>query len=193
MISGGGLRQRPSGKTFSDCSGLVGMGNLETIGFGGSCHWCTEAVFQSVRGVAKVEQGWIAPQVIDKFSEAVLVHFDPAKVSLAVLVAVHLHSHSSTSRHSMREKYRSAVYVFSCVQGDQVMRAFKSLRHEFDGQLVTQILAFGSLRLNGSELLDYYATDPERPFCRNYIKPKLKMLLERFGPGVFSPVKKINH
>ena len=166
------------------------MENLETIGFGGSCHWCTEAVFQSVRGVAKVEQGWIAPSGNEKFSEAVLVHFDPQTVALEVLVAVHLHSHSATSGHSMREKYRSAVYVFSQHQADKVMKAIKGLKQDFSAELVTQILGFGSFRLNSEELLDYYTTDPQRPFCKTYIEPKLKMLLQRFGSGLFSPVKK---
>ena len=33
---------------------------LENAGFGGGCHWCTEAVFQSLRGVTEVAQGFIA-------------------------------------------------------------------------------------------------------------------------------------
>lgn len=171
------------------------MKDVEKIGFGGSCHWCTEAVFQSVRGVVGVEQGWISPAGLDNFSEAVLVHFDPALIDLSVLVAIHLHSHSSTSLHSMREKYRSAIYVLSEVQGDQVMKAMMALKHEFDGELITRILGFGSFKLNSEEFLNYYATDPDRPFCKNYIEPKLKLLLERFGNCVVkTPVKKeINH
>lgn len=166
------------------------MRNLQTIGFGGGCHWCTEAVFQSVRGVDRVEQGWIAPTGGGQFSEAVRVHFDPGSIALEVLVAIHLHSHSATSMHAMRRKYRSAVYVFSDLQGDEVMKAIRSLKHEFEGELVTQILGFGDFRKNSEEFLDYYATDPGRPFCRNYIDPKLKLLLERFGEGVFGPLKK---
>jgi peptide-methionine (S)-S-oxide reductase len=34
--------------------------NLIKIGFGGGCHWCTESVFQALKGVQKVEQGWFA-------------------------------------------------------------------------------------------------------------------------------------
>ena len=93
------------------------MKELTQIAFGGGCHWCTEAVFQSLIGVSQVEQGFVAS--IDEnsgFSEAVIVHFDAAKISLAVLIEIHLHTHKSTVNHSMRAKYRSAVYTFSEAQ-----------------------------------------------------------------------------
>lgn len=38
------------------------MQNLYKVGFGGGCHWCTEAVFMSLRGVTKVAQGFISPK-----------------------------------------------------------------------------------------------------------------------------------
>jgi len=89
------------------------------IGLGGGCHWCTEAVFQALRGVERVEQGFIrstAPH--DGWSEAVIVHFDPAVIDLKTLIEVHLRTHASTSEHSMRGKYRSAVYAFDPQQAD---------------------------------------------------------------------------
>ena len=75
------------------------------------------------------------------------------------------------------------------------MKAMMALKDEFDGEVITRILGFGNFKLNSEEFLDYYATDPDRPFCKNYIEPKLKLLLERFGNSVVkSPVKKeINH
>jgi peptide methionine sulfoxide reductase MsrA len=87
---------------------------MEQTGFGGSCHWCTEAIFQSLNGVDEVLQGWIASEEPDSnFSEAVLVTYDPEIISLESLTAVHLHSHSCTSKHTMRSIYRSSIYTFN--------------------------------------------------------------------------------
>src|SRR6195952_1575905 len=110
---------------------------MDKIGFGGSCHWCTEAVFQSLRGVAEVKQGWIASDGgAEDFSEAVIVGFDPAVISLDTLVEVHLHSHSCTSLHSMRAKYRSAVYTFEEGQVALVQQAIERLQADFDAPVI---------------------------------------------------------
>ena len=78
---------------------------LEKIGFGGGCHWCTEAYFQSLKGVEKVEQGWISSSAPDDaFSEAVIVYYNPAVIPLNILIAVHLHTHASTKNHSFLKK-----------------------------------------------------------------------------------------
>ncbi|MDP5231207.1 MAG: peptide-methionine (S)-S-oxide reductase, partial [Cellulophaga sp.] len=90
------------------------MTEIEEIGFGGGCHWCTEAVFQNLKGISNVSQGWIASDKNNTaFSEAVIVEFDSHKIDLKTLIQIHLQTHKSTSNHSMRKKYRSAVYTFS--------------------------------------------------------------------------------
>ncbi|RKN29908.1 peptide methionine sulfoxide reductase, partial [Aquimarina sp. AD1] len=88
------------------------MGNLK-IGLGGGCHWCTEAVFQSLKGITSVEQGYIkSTGNNNSFSEAVIIVFSPEIISLKDLIEIHLLTHKSTSNHSFREKYRSAIYYF---------------------------------------------------------------------------------
>ena len=43
---------------------------IQKIAFGGGCHWCTEAVFQSLIGVQNVAQGWVqSTDENDSFSE----------------------------------------------------------------------------------------------------------------------------
>lgn len=155
--------------------------SMQRIGLGGGCHWCTEAVFQALRGVGNVEQGFIASAApYDSFSEAVIVHYDPATIVLNVLIEVHLRTHASTSDHAMRSKYRSAIYCFDAVQAETAQQALAQLQAGFNSPLVTQILSFAAFRASDERFTDYYASNPQRPFCETYIEPKLKHLARHF-------------
>jgi peptide-methionine (S)-S-oxide reductase len=67
------------------------------IGLGGGCHWCTEGVFESLIGISKVNQGWIASSGEHfHFSEAIEVYFDPAIISLSDLIEIHLYTHTTS-------------------------------------------------------------------------------------------------
>jgi peptide-methionine (S)-S-oxide reductase len=154
------------------------------IGLGGGCHWCTEAVFQNINGVVKVEQGWISASGAEEFSEAVLAHFDPEKISLKVLIEVHLLTHKSTSNHSMRSKYRSAVYAFSTKQQLESQKILKLLQKEFDDKLITRVYGFEDFKMSPEPYQNYFQKNPEKPFCKTYIAPKLQLLLKRFPKHV---------
>jgi len=160
---------------------------MQKIGFGGSCHWCTEAIFRSLKGVGQVEQGWISSDdVNDEPSEAVVVHFDDQKIALQRLIQIHLHTHSCTADHSMRSKYRSAIYTFNEEQANAAKIALTGLQSDFGQPIITQILPFHSFRLNEENYLDYYYKDPSKPFCQNIVNPKLKELLSKFAEQVDS-------
>lgn len=152
------------------------------IGFGGGCHWCTEAVFQALKGVEKVEQGWIAGQDEPKFfSEAVIVYFNQTSIPLAILIEIHLRTHSATSNHFLRTRYRSAVYAFDQSQQQESQSAIEALQNQFDDPLVTQVLRFGAFRMNQPRYQNYYQKNPGRPFCQTYIDPKLELLRARYA------------
>jgi peptide-methionine (S)-S-oxide reductase len=162
------------------------------IGFGGSCHWCTEAVFLSLKGVTGVQQGWIASDGDNStFSEAVVVEFNPKVTSLQTLVAVHLYTHSCTVNHSMRAKYRSAVYTFNETQAAAAQNAIEALQPEFEAPILTKIIPYKRFRLNKDEYLNYYYSRPDKPFCQNIIDPKLRLLLSRFSNEV--DMEKLKH
>ncbi|GAB2779330.1 peptide-methionine (S)-S-oxide reductase [Salinimicrobium soli] len=152
------------------------MSQLKKIGLGGGCHWCTEAVFQSVPGVVKVEQGYIASEgAASELSEAVIVHYHSKKAFLEQLIRVHLHTHSSTSRHSFRGKYRSAIYYFSSEDGKAAEKTLEKLQQEFSEKIVTKVLPFRKFEASREAIQDYYIKHPEAPFCKRYIEPKLKV------------------
>ena len=165
---------------------------LAKIAFGGGCHWCTEAVFQTLIGVKKVEQGWVSS--IDEnetFSEAVIVNFDIEKIDLKTLIEIHLLTHKSTSNHSMRSKYRSAVYYFSINQKKDCNKIIEDLQPNFTNKIITQILKFKDFKPSTQEFQNYYQTNPDKPFCKNYINPKLKFLIDKFSKKVDK--SKVNH
>ena len=154
------------------------------LAFGGGCHWCTEAVFQSLIGVECVHQGWAAHLDDDNaFSEAALIEYNAKEVALEVLLEVHLLTHSSTSDHSMRDKYRSAIYITHSNQEKQVSVKLEELQKKFAKPLQTQILPLVKFKTN-FEYQNYYYQNPNRAFCRRYIDPKLILMLESFPEHV---------
>ena len=149
---------------------------IEKIGFGGGCHWCTEAYFQSLQGVEKVEQGWISSTVPnDSFSEAVIVHYNPVIIPLKILIGIHLHTHSSTKKHRFRKKYRSAVYVFDG-KTNESEKLIAEYQIDFDEPIITQALLFDQFKLNNEQQQNYYKKNKEGVFCERYIHPKLQMI-----------------
>jgi len=157
------------------------------IGFGGGCHWCTEAVFQSIKGVISVQQGYIASTgKNDTFSEAVIVSYHPEIITLKDLIEIHLRTHKSTIEHSFREKYRSAIYYFSDKQRDAITSYLSELNKDFGNKLITKTLKFVTFQSSRQELLNYYKNDPEKPFCRRYIHPKLALLKEKYSENTIT-------
>lgn len=167
------------------------MSHLIKIGFGGGCHWCTEAVFLSLKGVKEVRQGWISSKMpYDSFSEAVLLRFDSKVISLKDLIAIHLHTHKSTSNHSMREKYRSAIYYFSEDEKLYTEKILQRLQKDFDEKIITKIVPFFAFKPSLEEHQNYYYKNPEKPFCKTYINPKLQWLLKKFSKHLTRDVTK---
>jgi peptide-methionine (S)-S-oxide reductase len=154
---------------------------LTKIAFGGGCHWCTEAVFQSLKGVVKVNQGFIAStEKNTAFSEAVIVEFNH-EIELQTLVEIHLMTHKSTSTHSMRNKYRSAIYYFSQKQKEESSKIINKLQINFDAKIITQVLEFKDFKPSSEEFQNYYQSNPNKPFCEKYINPKLTLISKEFS------------
>ncbi|MDT0294279.1 peptide-methionine (S)-S-oxide reductase [Mesonia ostreae] len=156
------------------------MSVLSKIALGGGCHWCTEAVFQSLKGVEEVKQGFVASEAEhSSFSEAVIVHFYPREISLFQLIEVHLMTHQSSSLHSMRYKYRSAIYTFDALQEERAKLYLTEFK-KGNSKIITEVLAFKEFKASREEIQNYYLKGSQKPFCTRYISPKLKSLEKNF-------------
>ena len=156
----------------------------QVAAFGGGCHWCTEAVFQHVAGVTRVEQGFACgPAPYDAPSEAARVAWNPRATDLSALIGVHLDTHAAGAAHAMRAKYRSAIYVTDEAQA-AAARSVLDAQAQRRGTLVTQVLPLRRFSLSPERYRDYYRRRPDAPFCRTHIAPKLA----RIGRGALPPV-----
>lgn len=165
---------------------------MSKIALGGGCHWCTEAVFQSLIGVENVEQGYVASVgKNDSFSEAVIVHFNTELIALETLIEIHLFTHKSTSNHSMRTKYRSAIYTFSEEQTILSEAIITNLQKVFDDDILTKVYPFLKFQASRESIQNYYQKNPKKPFCETFINPKLKILLKRFSR--YTNIDKLKH
>lgn len=99
-------------------------------------------------------------------AEAVVVHYD-AGVPLKQLIDIHLMTHSSSSHHALRNKYRSAVYYFTEEQRSEATLVLKNKK------VITKLLPFRDFILNHDNYLNYYRNKPSAPFSKTYIRPKL--------------------
>tara|TARA_R110001606_G_scaffold245828_2_gene393838 strand:- start:178 stop:687 length:510 start_codon:yes stop_codon:yes gene_type:complete len=155
------------------------------IAFGGGCHWCTEAVYKSLKGIISVEQGFVASEGEESsFSEAVIVHYEPNEISLEDLILIHLYTHNSTSDHSMRKKYRSAIYTFEPLDGERSVMALQKFQENFRNSFVTKVLPFKEFEISDKAFQNYYYKNPYKPFCKTHIAPKIELLLLKFADKV---------
>lgn len=157
---------------------------LKKVAFGGGCYWCTEAVFQSLIGVEKVAQGFISSDgKNESFSEAVIVYFDK-NITLKTLIEIHLHTHKSTVKHSMRNKYISAIYYFTKKQKEESKCIVTTLQINFKDQIITQTLPFKNFKPSIEASQNYYIKNSQKPFCKKYIHPKLDLIVREFSSHV---------
>ncbi len=92
-----------------------------------------------------------------------------------------MHTHKSTSAHSMREKYRSAIYTYSEEQIAEAKKLLAISQNDFKGKLITKVLPFSKFKASREAIQNYYQKNPKKPFCERFINPKLKLLLDKFS------------
>lgn len=163
--------------------------------FGGGCFWCTEAVFQRVAGVSKVESGYSGGQAASPtyeqvcsgetgHAEVVQVAYDPDTISYADLVRIHLSTHNPTTPNQQGAdrgtQYRSIILTHDVEQETVAKRVIEEMASAFDDPIVTGVKPFDVFHKAESHHQDYYASNPAKPYCTAVISPKLERFREMF-------------
>lgn len=173
-------------------------GGTELATFGSGCFWCTEAVFQNLKGVSKVVSGYCGGSVKNPtyeqvcggrtgHAEVIQVTFDPAVISYPELLEVFWRSHDPTTKNrqgnDVGPQYRSVVYTHSDRQR-QLAELYKQkidAAHVFPRPLVTEIEPVAEFYPAEAYHQNYYADNPRQPYCAAIIGPKVEKLKAVFA------------
>ncbi len=187
-------------------SGNQGDGNLrqvlledglELATFAGGCFWCTEAVFERVKGVEDVVSGYTGgkeknptyKQVsygMTSHAEAVQVTYDSKIVTYDQLLEIFFATHDPTQLNrqgpDVGEQYRSAVYYHNSKQEEAVRSYVKQLTDsgKFRKPIVTEIESFTGFYLAEDYHQDFYELNPNQSYIVNVTKPKVKKFEKQF-------------
>ncbi|MDX5395890.1 MAG: peptide-methionine (S)-S-oxide reductase MsrA [Hymenobacteraceae bacterium] len=169
----------------------------EKATFGMGCFWCSEAVFQDLKGVSKVESGYMGGQVDNPtykqvcsgttgHAEVIQVTYNPAEITFEELLEVFwtLHDPTTLNRQGadVGTQYRSAVFYHSPEQKDLAEKYKKELNEKqvFPNPIVTEISEASKFYVAENYHQDYYNLNKEQPYCRAVIRPKVDKLQKVF-------------
>lgn len=175
------------------------MGETKQIAvLGGGCFWCTEAVFQQIRGVTKVTSGYSGgpggkasyeevSSGATGHAEVIQVEFDPSVVSyrdlLEVFFAVHDPTTMNRQGNDVGTQYRSIILYASEEQKQEAQGIIKELTEAraYPNPVVTEVKPLTEFFEAEEYHKDYYRNNPQNPYCQLVINPKLKKFKEKFA------------
>ena len=172
--------------------------NLETATLAGGCFWCTEAVFDNVRGVEDVVSGYSGghtenptyQQVCSEttgHAEAVQIKFNPNEISYEEVLQIFFGTHDPTTLNrqgnDVGSSYRSAVFYHSPEQKETAEKVVKNLTDEdvFGKPIVTEITKFTNFYPAEDYHQNYFENNPNQPYCAAVVSPKVGKFRQKFA------------
>jgi peptide-methionine (S)-S-oxide reductase len=162
----------------------------EVATLGGGCFWCTEAVFDDLKGVVSVESGYSGGTVANPsyeqvctgktgHAEVVRVSFDPGVISYEDLLRIFFTVHDPTTLNRQGNdtgtQYRSVIFYHDENQKKAAEKIMKDISDEkiWDDPIVTELSTFKGFYKAEDYHQEYFANNPSQGYCRIVIAPKV--------------------
>ncbi len=180
--------------------------NLSKATFGGGCYWCTEAVFQRLKGVDGIVSGFMGGQVVNPSYEAVCsgttghaeciqFDYDPSVIGFEELLEVFWKTHDPTTLNrqgaDVGTQYRSVVFYHSDEQKETAEKYKQKLNeaNAFGKPVVTEIAEASTFYAAKEGHQNYYNDNPSAGYCSFVIQPKVAKVEKVFADKLKSAAK----
>jgi peptide-methionine (S)-S-oxide reductase len=166
---------------------------VEVATLGGGCFWCTEAIFNEIKGIAKVEPGYSGGESANPtyeqistgstgHAEVVQITFQTAIISFRGILEVFFAMHDPTTLNrqgaDVGTQYRSVVFYHNSAQKAATQKLIEELDNAkaYSAPIVTQVEPFKAFFKAEDHHKDYFKRHPEKSYCRLVIAPKISKL-----------------
>lgn len=170
---------------------------LQSIVLAAGCFWCTEAVFQRVKGVQEVKSGYTGGHIKNPayrevcsgrtgHAEGILVKYDPEVIGLEQLLEVFFATHDPTTLNRQGNdrgtQYRSGIFYTSEEQRIISENFIKNLEEAsiFENSIVTEVTPLDVFYEADASHDDYYNKYRSQPYCQIIIDPKIDKIKTYF-------------
>lgn len=171
---------------------------LKTAVFAGGCFWCTEAIFEELKGVQKVVSGYSGGKIANPtykqvstgltgHAECTQITYDPTQITFAELLEVFWMTHDPTTLNRQGAdsgtQYRSAIF-YTDEDQKQVATAYQAKLDKekiWSDPIVTEITKLEKFYLAEDYHQEYYENNPNQGYCRIVITPKLEKFKKVFA------------
>ena len=166
--------------------------NLQIATLGGGCFWCTEAVFQEVKGLEEVVSGYAGGNVPGKptyreicsgltgHAEVIQITFDENIISYEDILVIFMTTHDPTTLNQQGAdrgtQYRSVIFYHDDTQQKIAQEVLKQMKPYFNDKIVTEISALPIFYEATQEHQNYYRENTQQGYCTFVIEPKLAKL-----------------
>jgi peptide-methionine (S)-S-oxide reductase len=173
------------------------MTQFDTATLAGGCFWCTEAIFNRLKGVTSVVPGYAASQVENPSyeevctgrtgaAEAIQITYDPSIITYETLLEIFWHTHDPTTLNrqgnDVGPQYRSAIFYQNEEQKQSALASKEALEKSgaYKKPVVTEIVPFTNFFPAEDYHKDYYDRNRSQGYCMFVIDPKVKKLLNEY-------------
>jgi len=171
--------------------------NIETAILANGCFWCTEAIFQQLKGVKSVTSGYTGGTVKNPtykeictgttgHAEAIQIKFDTSIISYQEILEVFFSTHDPTTLnrqgYDVGSQYRSAIFYNSENQKDIAMSFIEDLTNAavFEKPIVTEVTASTIFYPAEDYHQNYYNNNKTQGYCVAVINPKLEKFMKQY-------------
>ncbi|MFW5820380.1 MAG: peptide-methionine (S)-S-oxide reductase MsrA [Bacteroidota bacterium] len=169
--------------------------------FGSGCFWCTEAIFEEVKGVSDVVSGYSGGDVINPayrevttgrtgHAEVVQITYYPEIVSYSELLDIFFKTHDPTTLNrqgaDVGTQYRSVIFYHNAEQKRLAETKIDQLNQSayFKDPIVTSVEELKNFYLAEDYHQDYFKKNPDQAYCSAVIKPKLNKMRKDFSDQI---------